>query len=179
MRNTRRVRFQLQTPVLRAGEPCGKENVMLQNLVVGSWSGRGILCRLERGVIGRSRSGGGFFVFMGCKSGTLFLLWGGKAPQFLSEMKNTNRIHEHFYPDRLRETSLSGRSMHEEFASDRSRILFCTSFRRMMKKAQVFSLEENTFVRNRHGVSSLQNMRVAGISPKPAVIKGQQTHAFS
>src|SRR5690606_21046028 len=37
----------------------------------------------------------------------------------------------------------------EEFYSDKSRIVFCSSFRRMMQKAQVFSLESNTSVRNR------------------------------
>lgn len=37
----------------------------------------------------------------------------------------------------------------EEFYSDRSRILFCSSFRRLQQKAQVFSLEPNSSVRTR------------------------------
>ena len=36
-----------------------------------------------------------------------------------------------------------------EFLSDHSRIVFSSSFRRLVKKAQVFSLESNTSVRNR------------------------------
>ena len=37
----------------------------------------------------------------------------------------------------------------EEFYSDRSRILYCSSFRRLQQKAQVFSLEPNSNVRSR------------------------------
>ncbi len=49
---------------------------------------------------------------------------------------------------RKRESSYQ-RSMIEEFYSDKSRIIFSSSFRRLMKKAQVFSLETNPSVRNR------------------------------
>lgn len=53
------------------------------------------------------------------------------------------------YPERIRQTTIPGRAMLEQFNSDRSRLVFCSSFRRMMQKAQVFSLEKNTSVRNR------------------------------
>lgn len=42
-----------------------------------------------------------------------------------------------------------GRSLTEVLASDRSRIIYSTSFRRLTQKAQVFSLETNASVRNR------------------------------
>lgn len=53
------------------------------------------------------------------------------------------------YTERRRDSSIPRKEYVEEFASDRSRIVFCSSFRRMMQKAQVFSLEKNTSVRNR------------------------------
>ena len=37
----------------------------------------------------------------------------------------------------------------DEFYSDRSRILYCSSFRRLQQKAQVFSLESNSSIRTR------------------------------
>lgn len=37
----------------------------------------------------------------------------------------------------------------DEFYSDRSRVLYCSSFRRLQQKAQVFSLEPNSSVRTR------------------------------
>lgn len=37
----------------------------------------------------------------------------------------------------------------DEFYSDRSRVLYCSSFRRLQQKAQVFSLEPNASVRTR------------------------------
>lgn len=37
----------------------------------------------------------------------------------------------------------------DEFYSDRSRIIYCSSFRRLLQKAQVFSLEPNASVRTR------------------------------
>ena len=42
----------------------------------------------------------------------------------------------------------SSRNM-EAFASDRTRILYCSAFRRLQQKAQVFSLETNSSVRSR------------------------------
>jgi dGTPase len=50
---------------------------------------------------------------------------------------------------RLRNSTISRNWKAEHFYSDKSRIVFCSSFRRMMQKAQVFSLEKNTSVRNR------------------------------
>jgi len=50
---------------------------------------------------------------------------------------------------RRKPTSISGRELAEELASDRSRILYSAPFRRLAKKAQVFSLESNAAVRNR------------------------------
>ena len=71
MRDMRMDRFQFQTLVLPAGEPCGQGSVMLQNLVVDSWSGRGILCGLERVVTGRGRFGSGFFCLYGLQFGNI------------------------------------------------------------------------------------------------------------
>ena len=67
-------------------------------------------------------------------------------------MKGNSILKDQFYPERIRKSRMGDRTTHDEFASDRSRILFCTSFRRMMKKAQVFSLEE-TSRRTREGDS--------------------------
>lgn len=50
---------------------------------------------------------------------------------------------------RRKHTSITGRELAEELASDRSRILYSAPFRRLAKKAQVFSLESNAAVRNR------------------------------
>jgi dGTPase len=46
-------------------------------------------------------------------------------------------------------TELSNRTLTEQFASDRSRVLYSTPFRRLSKKAQVFPLETNAAVRTR------------------------------
>lgn len=59
------------------------------------------------------------------------------------------KIGQLIYPHRKRESSLQRPDLIEEFTSDHSRLVFCSSFRRMMQKAQVFSLEQNTSVRNR------------------------------
>lgn len=50
---------------------------------------------------------------------------------------------------RRKATSISGRSLDEETASDRSRVIFSSSIRRLQQKAQVFSLETNASVRSR------------------------------
>ncbi|HEY1718618.1 MAG TPA: hypothetical protein VGH42_10065, partial [Verrucomicrobiae bacterium] len=50
---------------------------------------------------------------------------------------------------RLRPSTIKRKWKPEDFYSDKSRIVFSSSFRRMMQKAQVFSLESNTSVRNR------------------------------
>jgi len=54
-----------------------------------------------------------------------------------------------FFIERARPSAVSRDWKSEQFYSDKSRIVFCSSFRRMMQKAQVFSLESNTSVRNR------------------------------
>lgn len=47
-------------------------------------------------------------------------------------------------------TSTVNRNRHiDNFYSDRSRILYCSSFRRLQQKAQVFSLESNSSIRTR------------------------------
>ncbi len=50
---------------------------------------------------------------------------------------------------RERESTIKRSSDIEEFYSDRSRIIYCSSFRRLLQKAQVFSLEPNASVRTR------------------------------
>lgn len=52
-------------------------------------------------------------------------------------------------PIRLQPTSIARASNIEEFYSDRSRIIYASSFRRLQQKAQVFSLEPNSNVRTR------------------------------
>lgn len=50
---------------------------------------------------------------------------------------------------RERISSVRRRSVIDEFYSDRSRIIYCSAFRRLQQKAQVFSLEPNASVRTR------------------------------
>ena len=52
-------------------------------------------------------------------------------------------------PIRLRKSEIGGRVALEEFFSDKSRIIYSSSFRRLQQKAQVFSLELNSSVRSR------------------------------
>lgn len=52
-------------------------------------------------------------------------------------------------PVRLRKSDIGGRVPLEEFFSDKSRIIYSSSFRRLQQKAQVFSLELNSSVRSR------------------------------
>ncbi|MBO9572119.1 MAG: dNTP triphosphohydrolase, partial [Chitinophagaceae bacterium] len=52
-------------------------------------------------------------------------------------------------PARRKESSILNRNLLEETASDRSRVIFSSSFRRLQQKAQVFSLETNAAVRSR------------------------------
>ncbi len=52
-------------------------------------------------------------------------------------------------PVRLRKSDICGRVPLEEFFSDKSRIIYSSSFRRLQQKAQVFSLELNSSVRSR------------------------------
>ncbi|MDE6748396.1 MAG: dGTPase [Lachnospiraceae bacterium] len=51
--------------------------------------------------------------------------------------------------DRMRPSSMERKSTIDHFYSDRSRILYSSSFRRLQQKAQVFSLEPNASVRTR------------------------------
>jgi dGTPase len=53
------------------------------------------------------------------------------------------------YSFRRRRSSVARDWKVEDFYSDKSRIVFCSSFRRLMQKAQVFSIEANPSVRNR------------------------------
>ena len=53
------------------------------------------------------------------------------------------------YTDRLRKSSIIRTAPIDEFYSDRSRIIYSSSFRRLLQKAQVFSLEPNASVRTR------------------------------
>lgn len=50
---------------------------------------------------------------------------------------------------RLNTSKIKRSSKLDEFYSDRSRIIYCSSFRRLQQKAQVFSLESNSNVRTR------------------------------
>ena len=50
---------------------------------------------------------------------------------------------------RLRPSHRQRSSIVDQFYSDRSRIIYCSSFRRLQQKAQVFSLEPNSSVRTR------------------------------
>ncbi|MHB1407318.1 MAG: dGTPase [Desulfitobacteriaceae bacterium] len=51
--------------------------------------------------------------------------------------------------ERIRKSSEQRKSKVDEFYSDRSRIIYSSSFRRLQQKAQVFSLEPNSSVRTR------------------------------
>ena len=50
---------------------------------------------------------------------------------------------------RVRPSSVKRQRNIDDFYSDRSRILYCSSFRRLQQKAQVFSMETNSSVRSR------------------------------
>ncbi|KXL53886.1 deoxyguanosinetriphosphate triphosphohydrolase [Anaerotignum neopropionicum] len=50
---------------------------------------------------------------------------------------------------RMRNSTVNRSSIVDEFYSDRSRIIYSSSFRRLQQKAQVFSLEPNSSVRTR------------------------------
>ncbi|AHF08606.1 dGTPase [Desulfitobacterium metallireducens] len=51
--------------------------------------------------------------------------------------------------NRERSSTVKRSAQIDEFYSDRSRVLYCSSFRRLQQKAQVFSLEPNASVRTR------------------------------
>ena len=54
-----------------------------------------------------------------------------------------------FNSNRVKETTIKRSANIDEYYSDRSRIIYCSSFRRLLQKAQVFSLEPNASVRTR------------------------------
>ena len=76
------------------------------------------------------------------------------------------------FDERLRESTLSGREKVDNFCSDKSRIVFSSSFRRLVQKAQVFSLESNTSVRNR----LTHSLEVADIGRTLARTAGKRLH---
>ena len=64
-------------------------------------------------------------------------------------MVEENRYNKLLCTDRLRSSTIKRQSKIDEFYSDRSRIIYSSSFRRLLQKAQVFSLEPNASVRTR------------------------------
>lgn len=50
---------------------------------------------------------------------------------------------------RIRESTIQRETTVDDFYSDRSRIIYCSSFRRLQQKAQVFSLEPNSSIHTR------------------------------
>lgn len=58
-------------------------------------------------------------------------------------------ISEKFSTQRFRESTIIRKEAVDDFYSDRSRIIYCSSFRRLQQKAQVFSLEPNSSIRTR------------------------------
>ena len=60
-----------------------------------------------------------------------------------------NQLSNFLLIDRIRPSSISRTKKVDQFYSDRSRILYSSSFRRLQQKAQVFSLESNSSVRTR------------------------------
>ena len=88
--------------------------------------------------------------------------------------------------ERERASSVSRRSKIDEFYSDRSRIIYCSAFRRLQQKAQVFSLEPNASVRTRltHSLevsdlgrtiasriaSNLHNKKIISVRSVPCIV---------
>ena len=64
-------------------------------------------------------------------------------------MTKNMKISDYIYDDQLGPPVIKHDTRVERFYSDRSAIVFASSFRRMIQKAQVFSLESNSSVRNR------------------------------
>ena len=67
-------------------------------------------------------------------------------------MKKSNSVKDYnsfIVVNRLRKSTRKRRREIDQFYSDRSRILYSSSFRRLQQKAQVFSLEPNASVRTR------------------------------
>lgn len=72
----------------------------------------------------------------------------GKQIDIFKKVQLKDKYEHLFRPLRIRR-SAEERVLEDEFYSDRTRILFSPSFRRMQQKAQVFSLEKNPSVRSR------------------------------
>lgn len=51
--------------------------------------------------------------------------------------------------ERIRQSTRGSRSLYEEAESDRARVLYSASFRRLQRKTQVFPLEDNAAIRTR------------------------------
>ena len=64
-------------------------------------------------------------------------------------MATDNNYNQLLCTERMRTSSVKRQSTIDHFYSDRSRILYSSSFRRLQQKAQVFSLEPNASVRTR------------------------------
>ncbi len=92
-------------------------------------------------------------------------------PQLEEDAVTTKRLP--IFNIRLRPSTIKRRWKPEDFYSDKSRIVFCSSFRRMMQKAQVFSLESNTSVRNR----LTHSLEVADVGRTLARHMGKQLEA--
>ena len=59
------------------------------------------------------------------------------------------RYKEILIPYRIRKSNFPKKNMGEEFLSDKSRVIFSSSFRRLQQKTQVFPLEPNSSIRSR------------------------------
>lgn len=59
------------------------------------------------------------------------------------------RIGEKLDNRRIRKSTIERETTVDDFYSDRSRIIYCSSFRRLQQKAQVFSLEPNSSIHTR------------------------------
>jgi HD domain len=92
-------------------------------------------------------------------------------PQLAEDGITTKRLP--VFNVRLRPSTIKRGWKPEDFYSDKSRIVFCSSFRRMMQKAQVFSLESNTSVRNR----LTHSLEVADVGRTLARHMGKQLEA--
>jgi dGTPase len=75
--------------------------------------------------------------------------------------------------ERRGKSSIEGRTITEETASDHSRITFSSSMRRLQQKAQVFSLEKNASVRSRltHSLEVADYGRLIAYSSTRELIK--------
>jgi len=75
--------------------------------------------------------------------------------------------------DRYRPSTKEGRGIEDEYESNRGRIMHSAAFRRLQKKAQVFSFETNAAVRSRmtHSIEVMQAGRYIARNIVAAIIK--------